>query len=153
MSLIELLPAWLHAIADYVVGALLVVVALTVGMTTEATVAGVVIGTTVLAVSVLTKYPLGIVKVLSFRMHSAGDYAAAALLFASPFVLGFNGTDSGVTALYIGVGVAVLGVSLITNYQYADRDAVIPQLGTPVVAAVAGTASARRATPLRAQGR
>lgn len=184
MSLIKLLPAWLHAIADYAVGAVLVVVALTVDMTTEATLAGVVIGATVLAVSVLTKYPLGVVKVLSFRLHSAGDYAATALLFASPFALGFNNTDSGITALYIGVGVAVLGVSLITNYQYADRDAPVTELAATVTAPVAvptarstpkataatrkatmpraaattakpaaRTTSARRATPLRAQGR
>ena len=160
MSLIKLLPAWLHAIADYAVGALLVVVALTADMTTEATLAGVVIGATVLAVSVLTKYPLGVVKVLSFRLHSAGDYAATVLLFASPFALGFNNTDSGVTALYIGVGVAVLGVSLITNYQYADRDATpatreatMPRAAATTAKTTPRTTSARRATPLRAQGR
>ena len=118
MSLIKLLPAWLHAIADYAVGGLLIAVALTVDMSTKATVAGVVIGGTVLAVSLLTKYPLGLIKVLSFRLHSAGDYAATALLFASPFALRFNHTDMGVTVFYIGAGVAVLGVSLITNYQY-----------------------------------
>ena len=95
MSLIKLLPAWSHAIADYAVGALLVVVALTVDMSTEATVAGVVIGATVLAVSMLTRYPLGVVKVLPFRIHSIGDYAAALLLFVAPFALGFNSSDSG----------------------------------------------------------
>ena len=87
-------------------------------MSTEATVAGVVVGATVLAVSMLTRYPLGVVKVLPFRIHSIGDYAAAILLFVAPFVLGFNDTDSGVTAFYIAAGIAVLAVSLITNYQY-----------------------------------
>jgi hypothetical protein len=121
MSLIKLLPAWLHAIADYAVGALLVIVALTVDMSTEATVAGVVVGVTVLAVSIFTKYPLGVVKVLPFRIHSIGDYAAAILLFVAPFALGFNDSDSGVTAFYIAAGVAVLAVSLITNYQYGPK--------------------------------
>ena len=121
MSLIKLLPAWLHAIADYAVGALLVIVALTVDMSTEATVAGVVVGATVLAVSLLTKYPLGVVKVLPFRIHSIGDYAAALLLFVAPFALGFNSSDSGVTAFYIAAGVAVLAVSLITDYQYGPK--------------------------------
>lgn len=121
MSLIKLLPAWLHAIADYAVGALLVVVALGVDMSTEATIAGVVVGATVLAVSMLTRYPLGIVKVLSFRIHSIGDYAATLLLFVAPFALGFNDTDAGVTAFYVAAGVAVLAVSLITNYQYGPK--------------------------------
>ena len=121
MSLIKLLPAWLHAIADYAVGVLLVVVALTVDMSTEATIAGVVVGATVLAVSIFTRYPLGVIKVLPFRIHSIGDYAAALLLFVAPFALGFNDTDSGVTAFYIAAGVAVLAVSLVTNYQYGPK--------------------------------
>ncbi len=126
MSVIKLLPAWLHAIADYAVGALLVIVALTVDMSTEATVAGVVVGATVLAVSLLTKYPLGVVKVLPFRIHSIGDYAAAILLFLAPFALGFNDSDSGVTAFYIAAGIAVLAVSLITNYQYGPSAKTLP---------------------------
>ena len=121
MSLIKLLPAWLHTIADYAVGALLLAVALTVDMSTEAAVAGVVVGATVLAVSLLTRYPLGVVKVLPFRIHSIADYAAVVLLFVAPFALGFNDTDSGVTAFYFAAGLAVLGVSLITNYQYGPK--------------------------------
>ena len=121
MSLIKLLPAWLHAIADYAVGALLVVVALTVDMSAEATIAGVVVGATVLAVSLLTRYPLGVVKVLPFRIHSIGDYAAVVLLFVAPFTLGFNDSDPGVTAFYLAAGIAVLAVSLVTNYQYRPQ--------------------------------
>ena len=37
----------------------------------------------VLLVSALTKYPLGIAKVLPFTIHSAGDYLAAALLMVA----------------------------------------------------------------------
>ncbi len=124
MSLVKFLPAWLHAIADYAVGALLIAVALTVDMSTEATVAGVVVGATVLAVSLFTRYPLGVVKVLPFRIHSIGDYAAAILLFVAPFALGFNDSDSGVTAFYFAAGLAVLAVSLITNYQYGPKAAI-----------------------------
>jgi hypothetical protein len=75
----------------------------------------------VLVVSMLTRYPLGVVKVLSFQLHSAGDYLAAALLLAAPFTLHFSRSDSGLTALYVGSGIAVLAVSLITNYQYRPQ--------------------------------
>jgi len=54
-------------------------------------------------------------------VHSAGDYLAAALLILSPFVLGFNDTDAGLSAFYVVAGIAVLAVSLITNYQYSDK--------------------------------
>jgi hypothetical protein len=121
MSLVRLLPAWFHAIADYAVGALLIIVALASGASDEAVAAGVVIGVVVLAVSMLTKYPLGVAKVLPFQVHSAGDYLAAALLILSPFALGFSDTDGGISAFYIVMGVAVLAVSLVTNYQYSPK--------------------------------
>jgi hypothetical protein len=121
MSLVRLLPAWFHAIADYAVAATLIVVAAMVGGSTEAVAPGIVIGVVVLVVSMLTRYPLGVVKVLPFTVHSAGDYLAAALLVSSPFALGFDGSDGGLTAFYIAAGIAVLAVSLITNYQYSPN--------------------------------
>ena len=121
MSLFRLLPAWFHAVADYAVAASLIVVALAVGGSGKAVGAGVTIGLVVLAVSMLTRYPLGVVKVLPFTVHSAGDYLAAALLVASPFALGFRHSDSGLAAFYMVAGLAVLAVSLVTNYQYSPR--------------------------------
>ena len=121
MSLVKLLPAWFHAVADYAVGILLIVVAIAADGSAGATATGVVVGAVVLVVSMLTKYPLGVAKVLPFTVHSAGDYLAAALLIVSPFALNFNDTDSGLTAFYIVAGIAVLAVSLITNYQYSDK--------------------------------
>lgn len=121
MSIVRLLPAWLHAIADYAVGAALIVVAVAVSGSTEAVATGIVVGATVLAVSMLTRYPLGVVKVLPFPVHSGGDYLAAALLLVAPFALDFSGSDSGLTAFYVAAGIAVLAVSLVTNYQYSPK--------------------------------
>ncbi len=122
MSLVKLLPAWFHAIADYGVGvALIVGAALTTSAPDKAVATGIVVGVVVLAVSMLTRYPLGVVKVLPFTVHSAGDYLAAALLILGPFVVGFDGSPGGLTGFYIAAGVAVLAVSLITNYQYSDK--------------------------------
>src|SRR5882724_13467964 len=132
MSLVRLLPAWFHAIADYAVGLSLIVVAIAVGGSSGAIATGIVVGATVLLVSMLTKYPLGVAKVLPFTVHSAGDYLAAALLIVSPFALNFNDSDAGLTAFYIVAGIAVLAVSLITNYQYSDKREWSPS--TPVAA-------------------
>jgi hypothetical protein len=121
VSLARLLPAWLHAIADYAVGLSLIVVAIAIGGDAEAVAPGIVVGAVVLLVSMLTRYPLGVVKVLPFTVHSAGDYLAAALLIVAPFALGFNDTATGLSAFYIVAGIAVLAVSLITNYQYSDK--------------------------------
>ncbi len=121
MSIIRLLPAQLHAVADYAVGALLIIVALAVGGSAGAVGTGVVVGVTVLVVSMLTKYPLGVLKVLPFPVHSAGDYLAAALLIASPFALKYTSADGGLAAFYIVAGLAVLAVSLVTDYQYSPK--------------------------------
>ena len=82
---------------------------------------GVVVGATVLVVSMLTKYPLGVAKVLPFTVHSAGDYLAAALLLGAPWALNFADGDGGLAAFYVVAGVAVLAVSLVTNYQYSPK--------------------------------
>jgi hypothetical protein len=118
MSLVKLLPAWFHAVADYAVGILLIVVALANDGSSGAVATGVVVGTVVLIVSALTRYPLGIVKVLPFKIHSAGDYLAAVLLIAAPFVLNFADAETGIAIFYVAMGLAVLAVSLVTNYQY-----------------------------------
>jgi hypothetical protein len=119
VSLVKILPAWFHAVADYAVGALLIIVGIGIGG--KAGVPGIVVGATVLLVSMLTKYPLGVKKVLPFTLHSAGDYLAAALLLISPAVLGFGSSNKGAATFYVVMGIAVLAVSLITNYQYSDK--------------------------------
>ena len=121
MSLVRLLPAWFHAVADYAVGALLIIVAAAVGGSAGAVGTGVLVGAPVLAVRMLTRYPLGVVKVLPFTVHSAGDYLAAGLLLGAPWVLNFSSGDGGLTAFYVAAGIAVLAVSLVTNYQYSPR--------------------------------
>ena len=121
MSLVRALPAWLHAVADYAVGASLIIVALASGASGAAVATGVVVGVVVLLVSMATKYPLGVFKVLPFTVHSAGDYLAAALLIVAPFALGFRSDAPGLSAFYIIAGIAVLAVSLVTNYQYSDK--------------------------------
>jgi len=122
VSIVKLLPAWFHASADYAVGIVLIVAALmTTSAPDKAVATGVAVGAVVLAVSAITKYPLGIVKVLPFTVHSAGDYLAAALLIVSPFALDFDGSSGGLATFYIVAGLAVLAVSLITNYQYSPK--------------------------------
>ena len=75
----------------------------------------------------LTRYPLGVAKVLPFPVHSAGDYLAAALLIVAPFALNFRDSDPGLSVFYIVAGIAVLAVSLVTNYQYSDKRDWTPQ--------------------------
>ena len=120
MSLLKLVPAWLHGIGDYGAGLALIIVPLLVGGSDEAVFTGVVLGAVLILVSLFTRYPLGAVKAIPFPTHSLGDYGGALLAIVAPFVLGFNDTDAGLTAFYIVVGVVVIALSLVTNYQDAQ---------------------------------
>lgn len=116
MSLMKLIPPGIHGVADYSSALALILVALIVGGSTEAVATGIAIGAVVLSLSLVTRYPLGVVKMVPFKVHSLGDYAAAAALIALPFALGFNDTDQGLSIFYVVVGVALLAGSLITDY-------------------------------------
>jgi hypothetical protein len=117
MSIVKLVPAWLHGIGDYGAGLALIVVALIVGGTDAAVLTGVVLGGVLLAVSLVTRYPLGAVKAVPFPIHSVGDYLGGALLIFAPFLLDFGDSDGGLAVFYVAVGVVVLLLSLLTDYQ------------------------------------
>jgi hypothetical protein len=72
--------------------------------------------------------------VLPFPVHSAGDYLAAALLVIAPFALNFSSAEGGMAAFYVVMGVAVLAVSLITNYQYSPKRNTVQSTARPVTA-------------------
>ena len=123
MSLLKLVPAWLHGIGDYGAGLALIIVPLLVGGSDEAVYTGVVLGAVVILVSLFTRYPLGAVKAVPFPVHSAGDYFGALAAIVAPFVLGFSDSDTGLTVFYIAVGAVVIALSLVTNYQDPRIDA------------------------------
>lgn len=122
MSIWKLLPAKVHGLADYGSAFALIAVALIVGGSGVAVGTGVVLGVGLIVVSLLTDYPLGVIKVIPFVVHSAGDYLGAAALIAAPFVLGFGDSDSGLAAFYVVMGVALVAVSLVTDYGEPARE-------------------------------
>ncbi len=123
MSLINLLPARIHGLGDYASAFALILVGLLVGGSGEARGAGIVLGLVLLVVSLLTDYPLGVRRVIPFKLHSAGDYLGAGALIAAPFLLGFSDTDKGLTTFYVAVGAVLVAVSLLTDYDQPDRGA------------------------------
>ncbi|MBA2608143.1 MAG: hypothetical protein H0U92_04355 [Actinobacteria bacterium] len=122
MSLVKLIPPWLHGVADYSSAALLLVVSVLVDGTAEAKAVGIGVGLTILLLSVFTRYRLGVIRVVPFKVHAVGDYAAGALLLLGPLVAMITDTDRGLTYFFWGVGAALIGGSLLTNYDIADRE-------------------------------
>ena len=125
MSLLNLLPARIHGLGDYGSAFALILVGLLVDGSGEARWTGIVLGFVLLVVSLLTDYPLGVRRVIPFKLHSAGDYLGAGTLIVAPFLLGFSDSDEGLTTFYVAVGVVLVAVSLLTDYDHPDRDAAL----------------------------
>lgn len=125
MSLIDLLPARIHGLGDYGSAFALILAGLLVDGTDLAKATGIVLGLVLLVVSLLTDYPLGVRRVIPFKLHAAGDYLGAGTLIVAPFILGFNDTDEGLTTFFVAVGLVLIAVSLVTDYDRPDRSAAI----------------------------
>ena len=102
---------------DYGAAILLILVGIFGPDTGEAQATGIVLGAVLLVVSLLTRYPLGAVKLIPFTVHSAGDYLGALALILAPFVLDFYDAEEGASWLYIIVGVVVIALSPVTDYR------------------------------------
>jgi len=126
MSLVRLVPAWLHAIGDYAAGLVLLIVgAAATDASDKARWTGIVLGAALILVSLITRYPGGLIKAVPFPLHSAGDYLGGILAIVAPFALDFWDTDKGVSTTYIVVGAVVLALSLVTDYSWGpDRQRV-----------------------------
>lgn len=71
-----------------------------------------------LALTLLTNFPLGIVKIIPLKWHGVIELIVGPCLVALPFVLGFAG-QSLATAFYGTCGILIFVVWLLTDYQKA----------------------------------
>jgi hypothetical protein len=112
----------MHGVGDYGAGLVLLIAGLVADASDEARATGIVLGATLLLVSLLTRYPLGVVKAIPFPVHSAGDYLGGLAAIVAPFALDFWDTDKGLSTLYIVIGAVVIALSLVTDYSWGpDR--------------------------------
>ena len=67
-----------------------------------------------LAMTLVTDFPLGVVKLISFTLHGWVERVVGPLLVLVPFVLGFEGAAR---IFYIAVGIVIVAVGLLTDYE------------------------------------
>ena len=74
-----------------------------------------------LLMTLLTRFPLGLVKVIPFPFHGAIELVAGVVLvLAMPRMLG-AGADSPARTFFVGAGAAILIVWLLTRYRESPR--------------------------------
>ncbi|MGR9100937.1 MAG: hypothetical protein ACU826_10255 [Gammaproteobacteria bacterium] len=67
-----------------------------------------------LALTVVTDFPLGVYKIISFPIHGWVERVVGPVLVLLPFALGFGGAGKG---FYIVVGIAIVLVGWLTDYN------------------------------------
>lgn len=78
-----------------------------------------VVAGTLLLVSLLTRYPLGALRVIPFPVHGKIEFLAAAGLCALPWLGGFDGLPLS-RAFFLYSGLSLLTLWLITDYRGAE---------------------------------
>jgi hypothetical protein len=121
----RIIPTRVHAMLDYVVGALLVVSPWLFGFSDVGTAKWtfVVIGLALLLTSLMTNYELGLMHVVPMHIHLWVDALAGVVLALSPWIFGYandTGANGWLPALVIGI--AEVGTAAISDPWPARGD-------------------------------
>jgi hypothetical protein len=112
----KLIPRPVHAVADYSYAALFSVAPELVGFTDEEIAARLsrVVSGGVLLTSLLTRYELGLVRVLPFKAHLGLDVAVGLLTLGAPFLFGFSGNRRA-RNFFVGLGAFSVLAGILTE--------------------------------------
>jgi hypothetical protein len=70
------------------------------------------------AMTLITAFPLGALKIIPFPVHGVIELCAAVFILLAPFLLDFTpGVDA--RNFYVGAGIVILVVVLLTDYKAA----------------------------------
>ncbi len=110
------LGAWSHGIIDYVMFFLLVTGPSLAGFAGRQATFAYLLAASLLMLTILTRFPLGVVKVLSFHLHGLIEILLALLLLTLPWIANFSrGVKS--RNFYLAMGLLMLIVWVITDFR------------------------------------
>jgi hypothetical protein len=108
--------AWTHGVVDYALVLLLLAGPSIVHFSGKQATFCYILGAVHLALTILTRMPLGIVKVVGFPLHGAVELLATIVVLALPWIAAFA---RGVLSrnFFVSVGVLMFLVWLLTDYR------------------------------------
>lgn len=130
-----LIPTKVHGVLDYLSGLLLIASPWLFDFAngSYAQWIPIVVGATILLVSLVTDYELSVAKLVPMRTHLALDVLSGAVLAASPWLFGFA---EWVFWPHVLLGIAEIGAGLFTQRVPSYRQAVsAPEVDQPHVSA------------------
>lgn len=113
------LAAKQHGAIDYLIGIALIISPWLFqfdNLSDSATYTMVLVGSIILLVSLMTNYPLGVIRILPFPIHGIIELIGTAMLLVSPWLMGFVNVTPAFN-LAIVMSIAYLAVISITNYS------------------------------------
>lgn len=113
----------MHGAADYSYATLFSAAPELIGYKDEKTAAGLsrIVGGEVLLASLLTRYELGLIKVIPFKTHLAADVVAGLLTAGAPFLFGFS-ENRRARNFFVGMGIFSIMAGLLTEPKEMDED-------------------------------
>lgn len=120
----QFIPRFFHGFLDYVVGifvaALPWIFGLPPGLASQIPV---VMGLGAVAYSLLTKYELGVIKIIPFRVHLVLDFASGVFFIAAPWIFRLHeGTEP-----YLAIGLFEIGAAMFTQPDAKGPAPTLPQ--------------------------
>lgn len=118
----KILSPYVHAILDYGLALAFLVAPSMLDMSSTAAALSHTIGIAYIIVSLLTRYPLGLVKWIPFPVHGVLESLMAVGWIAAPWLFGFA-EDTAARNFFVIAGVGLLAVAAITDYTSSARRA------------------------------
>ncbi|WP_437970420.1 hypothetical protein WMF04_14510 [Sorangium sp. So ce260] len=116
LPLARIVPQDVHSVIDYSNGLIVALAGLS-ARKPSAKIAGVILGASVVSVSLLTDYRLSLAKLIPIEVHEAIDHAWGASAIAAPFVLGYAKRSPLAAFIHAATGAATILGSLLTDYR------------------------------------
>lgn len=116
----KVIPTRVHGVLDYIVGVALIFAPLLFGFSDlggAAVMVPIVLGVALILYSLLTRYELGVFKVLPMKYHLVIDFVAAAFLALSPWLFGFADQTWNAWVPHLIVGLAVIVVVVLSKTE------------------------------------
>ncbi|MGK3964683.1 hypothetical protein WMF38_10960 [Sorangium sp. So ce118] len=116
LPIARVVPQDVHSVLDYSNGLIVALAGLS-ARRSSAKIAGVVLGASVVSVSMLTDYRLSLAKLIPIEVHEAIDYAWSASAIAAPFVFGYAKRSPLAALIHVATGAATILGSMLTDYR------------------------------------
>ena len=112
----KILKPEVHGILDYALALMFFLMPSVLDFPDNAATLSYIIGAAYIATSLITRYPLGVWKVIAFPTHGVIESAMAVFWIAAPWLFGFAGHD-GARTFFVVAGAGLLAVVAITDYR------------------------------------